>query len=250
MTAPGGKSGAESSKEDRRHHEVVDPHVRGRWLADVVLGGQDGLVNVLGVVLGVAAASESTRLTLVAGLAAAVAESISMAAVAFTSRGAEADLYRAERQREYRHVERVPALERDEVRAIYERKGFSGELLEQVVDTITRNKDVWVDDMMTAEHRLSDVDAGSRARSAVIVGGSALLGSLLPLAPYLFFSNVAASWAAIGVGAAVLFAFGHYKARSTTGNPARSGIELALIGVATALAGYAVGWALRVPAAP
>ena len=54
-------------------------------LHDVILGGQDGLVNVLGVTLGVAAASADTRFILAAGLAATFAESFSMAAVAYTS---------------------------------------------------------------------------------------------------------------------------------------------------------------------
>ena len=54
-------------------------------LRDIILGGQDGLVNVLGVTLGVAAASADTPLILAGGLAATFAESFSMAAVAYTS---------------------------------------------------------------------------------------------------------------------------------------------------------------------
>lgn len=65
---------------------MEDPREKERLnLRDVILGGQDGLVNVLGVTLGVAEASGETRLVLVAGLAAAFAESFSMAAVAYTS---------------------------------------------------------------------------------------------------------------------------------------------------------------------
>src|SRR3989338_5827628 len=63
------------------HHEV---HKTNFNLPEIILGGQDGLVNVLGVILGVAAASSSTQLVIVAGLAAAFAESISMGAVAYT----------------------------------------------------------------------------------------------------------------------------------------------------------------------
>jgi hypothetical protein len=56
---------------------------------------------------------------------------------------AAAEVYRSERAREYRHVKRVPTLERAEVREIYERKGFSGALLDRIVDTITADPDVW-----------------------------------------------------------------------------------------------------------
>ena len=121
-----------STEEQRNHHDKRDPHVRSRWLSDVVLGAQDGLVNTLGVVLGVAAASADARVVFAAGMAAGLAESFSMAAVGYTSSVARGDLFRSEREREYRHVEATPGLEREEVRAIYVRKGFHGELLADI----------------------------------------------------------------------------------------------------------------------
>src|SRR5262245_54306305 len=94
--------GAAALSADREYHERVDPHGHRSRLVEVILGGQDGLVNVLGVILGVAAASGSQRLVIAAGLAATFAESISMAAVAFTTKRAEADLFQREAARERR----------------------------------------------------------------------------------------------------------------------------------------------------
>ena len=102
----------ESHAEDLRYHKHSDPHRRASWISDIILGGQDGLVNVLGVILGVAAATGDTSLVLVAGLAAAVAESVSMGAVAYTSTLADADYYESERAREYRHIKELPSLKR------------------------------------------------------------------------------------------------------------------------------------------
>ena len=51
-------------------------------LSEIILGGQDGLVNVAGVILGLAAATDEVRIIIAGGLAATFAESISMAAVA------------------------------------------------------------------------------------------------------------------------------------------------------------------------
>jgi len=73
------------------HHD--EHHLKSFNLPEIILGGQDGLVNVLGVILGVAAATVSSKIVIVAGLAATFAESISMAAVAYTSKLAEADYY-------------------------------------------------------------------------------------------------------------------------------------------------------------
>src|SRR5262249_28628328 len=92
-----------------------DAHRPGSRLSEIILGGQDGLVNVLGVILGVAAATQDTRIVLVAGLAATVAESISMAAVAFTASRAEDALYESERRREHRHIVASPDSEREEI---------------------------------------------------------------------------------------------------------------------------------------
>jgi len=92
-------------------HDRIDPHRRSAsGLSDIILGGQDGLVNVLGVILGVAAASSDPYLVVVAGLAATFAESVSMGAVAFTSTLADADYYDSEREREMRHIEQAPRL--------------------------------------------------------------------------------------------------------------------------------------------
>ena len=235
------------SELEQHHHDLADPHRRAPWLADVVLGGQDGIVNVLGVVLGVAAATGSARVVFVAGLAAALAESVSMAAVAYTSTAAEGDRYKGERAREYRHIDAVPALERAEIRDIYARKGFSGELLDRIVETITSNKDVWVAVMMAEEHGLVDVDRRKSLHSSMVVGVASLIGSLLPLVPFAILPVSGGVWGGVILSALILFGFGAYKARVTVGHPLKSGLELATIGTVSAMVGYGVGFLLRVP---
>jgi vacuolar iron transporter family protein len=223
------------------HHGRVDPHRRGSALSNVILGGQDGVVNVLGVLLGVAAASGSTRIVLAAGLATTFAGSISMAAVAYTTTVARVDIYRSERAREYRHVRTVPALERDEVRSLYASKGFGGDLLERIVATITADPDVWVAVMMAEEHGLAPVGRGQSIRSALVVGAAALVGSLLPVLPFLLLGMKAAAWASVVVAASALFGVGVYKARATLGHPIKAGFEMAAIGTASALVGWGIG---------
>jgi vacuolar iron transporter family protein len=233
--------------EQRSLHERVDPHVRGRWLSDLILGAQDGLVNTLGVVLGVAAASASVRVTLAAGLAAGVAEGVSMAAVAYTSSVARGELFQAERDREYRHVALAPDVEREEIRRLYASKGFEGPLLDRVVETICANPDVWVAVMMAEEHRLLPVDRRASLKSAAVVGASALAGAVLPVAPFAAFTRGPAIAMALVLGAAGLFGLGALKARVTVNRPLRSGLSLAAIGILSAMAGYFVGAAFAVP---
>jgi predicted membrane protein (TIGR00267 family) len=235
------------SDEQHRYHTHVDPHRRASGLSDIILGGQDGLVNVLGVILGVAAATSDPRIVLVAGLAATFAESVSMGAVAYTSTLADADFYESEKAREYRHVRQVPELERQEIREIYQQKGFEGELLDRIVDTITADRDVWVAVMMAEEHQLSPANRLQALRSAGIVGLSAVIGSLIPLIPFVVLPIALGIPVSILLSAVVLFAVGAYKARTTVGHPTKSGLEMTVIGTVSALVGYGIGLVLKVP---
>ncbi len=232
------------------HHTQTDPHKRASGLSDFILGAQDGLVNVLGVVLGIAAATNDARIVLVAGLATTFAESISMGAVAYTTTLADADLYQSEREREYRHILEAPNLEIKEIRDIYASKGFKGELLDHIVNTITANQDVWVAVMMAEEHNLAPVDRKTAVRAAIVVGISAILGSLVPLFPFMVWSVSLSMWLSVLVTALVLFGIGAYKAKMTVGKPMKSGMEMAVIGTVSALAGYLVGFILKVPPLP
>lgn len=230
--------------------DVRDSHRQASALSDVILGGQDGLVNVLGVILGVAAATSDPHLVLVAGLAATFAESVSMGAVAYTSTMADADFYESEREREYRHIQEMPHLEKDEIRNIYSQKGFKGELLEHIVDTITANHDIWVAVMMAEEHRLTPVDRTQALKAALVVGFSAVIGSLIPLVPFVLLPVSTSIWVSILITALVLYVVGVYKARTTVGRPWKSGLEMALIGTVSALVGYAIGLLLKIPSVP
>src|SRR5205807_5977174 len=133
-------------------------HRQKNSLRDVILGGQDGLVNILGIILGVIAGGGSNTVLLAAGFAAAITESISMGAVGYTSTLSERDYYEAERQREAAEIETTPEAERQEIRDIYAAKGFTGELLDRVVDTIVSDREGWLATMMDEELRLQPVE--------------------------------------------------------------------------------------------
>jgi predicted membrane protein (TIGR00267 family) len=208
------------------------------------------LVNVLGVTLGVAAATQAAPIVIAAGMAATFAESISMGAVAYTSTLAENDLYVSEREREHRHINLAPDVEVEEIRDIYSRKGFEGETVEKIVEVITSNPDVWVNVMMAEEFQLTPPEKSQALRTALVVGFSALVGSLIPLVPFFIWPVHVSIWISIIIAALTLFAVGVYKACVTVGKPFRSGLQMAVIGTLSALAGYVVGLIFRVPPTP
>lgn len=218
----------------------------GARLYDVILGGQDGIVNVLGIVLGVATATNDTRIVLISGLAATFAESISMGAVAYTSSKAARDYYLSERAREEKEIETLPDVERKEIRDIYARKGFHGLLLNAIVRRITSNKQLWLDTMMTDELNLTLENHKSPVKDGIIVFFASIIGSLIPLIPFFFLPVKESMYTALLICLVILFLTGSIKAKLTIGNWWKSGIEMSMIGMAAALAGFGIGVLLGV----
>jgi VIT1/CCC1 family predicted Fe2+/Mn2+ transporter len=223
---------------------MTESHKAGSQLRDMILGGQDGLVNVLGVVLGAAAAAPDPKIILSIGLAATFAESLAMGAVAYTSFKAEKEHYESELAREKREILELPEVEKEEVREIYRKKGFKGKLLEQVVKQISSNESVWLEVMMSEELGLKPIDSEGVVKTAFAVGLSCMVGSLVPLVPYFFLPLALGLPASIGFSALVLFGMGFYKGKVTVGNYWRSAVELTVIGLCAALAGYFISLAM------
>ncbi len=217
-----------------------ESHRRTNWLRDVILGGQDGLVNILGIILGVIAGGGSKTVLLAAGFAAAITESISMGAVGYTSTVSERDYYEAERAREAAEIDTMPAAERQEIREIYATKGFSGDLLDRVVETITANRDRWLETMMNEELRLQPVENSKIFRSSAVIFVATLIGHLIPLRPFVWLARTPALILAIVLSALALFGVGVYSAVTLVGWR-KSGLKMVLIGLGAAAVGFVIG---------
>jgi predicted membrane protein (TIGR00267 family) len=221
-----------------RHRET---HRQGNWLRDVILGGQDGLVNILGIILGVIAGGGSDTVLLAAGFAAAITESISMGAVGYTSSVSERDYYQAEREREATEIATTPDAERQEIRDIYAAKGFTGKLLDDVVETITANRDTWLGTMMDEELHLQPVQSRDILRTAVVITIATLIGHLIPLAPFVILPRTEALVVAVVLSALALFGVGVYSALTLVGDWRTSGLRMVAIGLGAAGIGFLVG---------
>ena len=222
-----------------------EQHKTPGLLSDFILGSQDGIVNVLGVILGIAVASQNLKIILAGGLAATFAESISMGAVAYTSTLARRDFYLAELEREKKEMRDAPELEKEEVRKILERWGVPGKELEDILVHITMKPKAWLDIMMAHELNLSPVDPKQARKSAMLVGIAAIIGSIIPLLPFIVVGEgriILGIVVSLVVSAVALFGIGWYRASMTVGRPYRSGLQMLLIGIASALAGFAIAF--------
>ncbi len=228
----------------------------GSNLRDLVLGISDGLVTVVSFVAGSTALLANSNQVLRTGFAEMFAGAISMGLGAYLGGKSQQELYQKERTKEYREVDEIPEVERDEIRTIYRRKGFEGDELEMVVARITADKDRWVAAMMNEELGYGAVENDDPRRTGVIVGISYVIGALFPLLPYVLvqvfnldrdptnhatvINNVL--FASIAITMLALFAFGAFKSRFTHKAWWQSGAEMVLTGAVGATAVYSIGW--------
>lgn len=228
----------------------AEKHASSGFLSNFILGSQDGLVNVLGILLGLTAATSDVRLIFVASLAALGAESISMGAVAYTSTLAKRKEYLKEVSREEAEIKEVPETEAQEVREIFQRWGYEGDELEKITSMVVKNPKAWLELMMSHELFLQPVDVSEPRRSFLVVLTSTIFGSIIPLIPFLISTaNVRGdAVASVVLSGGVLFFIGYYEAKTTVGSLWRSGLQMAAIGLAAGLAGFLIGHFIGAPA--
>jgi len=234
------------------HRPVTRTTVRSRALVaaslrDVILGGQDGLVNVLGLTLGMAAATGDARVILTAGLAAMMAESIAMAGVAYTAGGAERDWMRNRgADLDAESDARSDLILEDALRRLpADAQPETADVLRQAV---CRERDLR--HVQVARQRVETAPIRDRrpVLAAVLVGLSTVGGSAIPLLPFLLLPVGVAAPIALLLGGLALCTAGVGRARVTGADALRAGTVMAAIGLLSAAAGYAIGILLRTPA--
>jgi vacuolar iron transporter family protein len=113
------------------HPEQHRTH-RSGWLRAAVLGANDGIVSTASLLVGIASAGASHDNVMLAGVAGLVAGAMSMAAGEYVSVSSQADIEQADLAREAREQRDNPAYEREELAAIYRKRGLSADLAAEV----------------------------------------------------------------------------------------------------------------------
>ncbi|HXG78704.1 MAG TPA: VIT1/CCC1 transporter family protein [Methyloceanibacter sp.] len=216
---------------------------RVSYLRDWVYGGIDGTVTTFAIMAGVVGAELSAGVVIILGIANLLADGFSMAAANYTGTKAEHDEYEQLRRMEERHVELAPDGEREEVRQIFQAKGFEGEALETAVEVITARRERWIDTMMAEEHGMPAV-IRSPLKAALMTFMAFVLCGAVPIVPYalrlpdpIWFSTVMTGLTFFGIG----------SLRSYWSPTAwwRAGLETFAIGMAAAGVAYLVGALLK-----
>lgn len=216
------------------------------YLEDAVLGAVDGSISTFATVAAAIGGGFSALVVAILGLAKLLADGFSMAVSNYQSVSSRQGRIEQVRRTEENHVERIPEGEKEEIRTLFASKGFQGEVLDQIVATITSNRELWIDTMMREEHGLGTaVPNPLRAAIATFVAFMAV--GFLPLVPF-FVPTISLAmqlWLCAALTAAAFIGIGVVKGR-VIGRPLIfSGIGTLLTGGAAAALAYIVGRLLR-----
>jgi VIT1/CCC1 family predicted Fe2+/Mn2+ transporter len=201
----------------------------------------DGLTVPFALAAGLSGAVDSNAIVITAGLAEIAAGSIAMGLGGYLAGRTEVEHYEAELERERHEVEVKPEIEKQEVRDVFAELGLSKETQNIIADEMSRDKEKWVDFMMKFELGLDRPNPKRARNSAFNIGGSYVVGGLVPLTPYFFTDHPydGLKYSAV-ITIVCLFLFGYFKAKATGSAPVAGAIRVMLIGSAAAAAAFLI----------
>lgn len=225
-------------RPSRRAH--AEQHFNaGDAIRDVVLGMSDGLTVPFALAAGISGAIASSHIVVTAGVAELAAGGISMGLGGYLAARSAVDHYHSEQRREYEETHEVPDEERREIEGIFASYGITGDALTTLTDKITSDRERWVDFMMRFELGLDQPDPRKAPISAVRIGGSYVVGGLVPLLPYMLVPDThVALMISIVVTLLALLLFGAVKGFFTGVSLVTSAFQTALIGGVAAAAAF------------
>ncbi|MFA5039269.1 MAG: VIT1/CCC1 transporter family protein [Candidatus Omnitrophota bacterium] len=243
---------ARSEKEKlRQDHEpeAIERRLtrRGRYscLRDAVLGGIDGAVTTFAVVSGSVGGGFPRRVAFVLGLANLIADGFSMAVSNYQGTKSRQEEIEQARRSEITQVKAYPEGEKAEVRRIFERKGFGGQTLEKIVETIASDHERWVDTMMKEELQVEQAAPDPKI-AAVSTFVFFIIAGFFPLLPFILSSPQAPvfAYSAVVTGLA-FFLIGMGKGLVVGRNALVSGLGTLLTGAVAAGLAYSVACMMR-----
>ncbi len=214
-----------------------------RSIREIVFGMQDGILTTLGIITGVGVAEGARSAVLISGFLALLAGALSMGVGEYLGRKSENEVVAATIDMEKREMEADPQGEFKELVAYYKLKGFTDEESEMVVRRLTQHPEIYLYEMVRDEFGIDPREADyAGLRAPLAMGGSFAVGSLLPIAGYIFPLSIgSATLTSLLFALGGLFAVGYYAGTLSERGPVGKGIEVALYGCGVFVVSYLAG---------
>lgn len=150
------------------------------WLRASVMGANDGILSIAGLVFGIAGATAESSVIFATGIAGIVAGALSMAVGEYVSVSSSRDSERALLQKEKYELEHYPDHEFSELKEIYAKKGLSDATAQKVAEELTAHNAFAAH--AEAELKIDPDQLANPLSAAVASAGTFFIGALIPLA--------------------------------------------------------------------
>lgn len=212
----------------------------GGVLRNIVYGFNDGLTANFGLIAGVIGANPISHLILISGISGMIADSLSMGSSGFLAAASEKELNDNERKMEEEEIRLMPELEAEELSLTYQAKGLSKSDAENLATKIMQNPEQALDEEVREELGISNKKI-SPLKEGWITGTATAVGAFIPIIPFLFFNVSAAIWISLTISMLAHFVVGAARSFFTGRGIFKSGIDMFLVGMGVAIAGYFIG---------
>jgi vacuolar iron transporter family protein len=210
-------------------------------LREFVFGIQDGLISTVGLLSGISAATQSRRLVVLTGVAAAVTGGVSMAAGSYLSSRTEQQIFDKELADQERLAAHEPYLAHEALLQTLTAEGLDRPSAYRVVQTLSSQQDLLLRTVQEKVLGLGTAKLSHPVKAAVVMFASFLVGGAVPVVPYLFDwggLSLPVSWAA---SVLTLLLVGIFKGVLTRKPLVISGLEFAGVALGAALVGWLLG---------
>jgi len=204
-----------------------------------VLGANDGIVSVAGLVVGVAGATTDRTAIAVAGIAGLVAGAFSMAGGEYVSVSTQRDTERATLDKERWELDTMPEVELTELAGIYERKGISPDVAHEVARQLTAHDALGAH--AEAELGIDPESLTSPWQAALASFVAFVLGASLPLVAILLPVSGSRVTSCVAAVVLALTLTGWISARLGGANVGRAVLRNVGLGLVSMLVTYWVG---------
>ena len=226
----------ESAETKGGHFDIASGSLRAG-----VLGANDGLVSNFSLVMGVAGGTNNPDFILLAGVAGLLAGASSMAAGEYVSMRSQREAYEHMLRQKRDSIETAPEEEEGGLVMIFESKGLPRSDAQLVAGHVMSDPDVTLDTIARESLGLNPDQLGSPWGAAISSFTAFVIGSLVPIIPFLLRVEDWAAQISAALSAAALLLVGGLLSWSSSRSPVWGALRMLLVGMLAASITFAVG---------
>ena len=220
-----------------------------KYVKSLVFGGLDGTITTFAVVAASKGGGLDSNVVLLMGFANLVADGLSMGFGDYLSSKAELEYVKTEKKREKWELDNYPEGEKREMIELYMARGMTEEDATQVIGTLAKYKNLFLDLMLVEELGLMPPDdSDNPAKNGLVTFCAVGVFGFVPLLPYVFGRAIGGAdtnamfGSACGLTALTMAALGAAKAKFTNQNMTNSAGMMLVNGSLAAASAYLVSW--------